>query len=182
MATTVTAPMTLEDLERLPDDGNKYEVSEGELIVMPPPKSLHSLVASRMIELLLVAGKQIEGRRVLAEAGYVLSRDPLTVREPDVSVVSKERILSTDEDGYFERAPELAMEVVSPSDSAQDLEVKVQRYLRYGAKQVWIVYPKAKRVHVYRAEGAPQILEESETLEGADVLPGFSVKVADLFL
>jgi Uma2 family endonuclease len=182
MASTLTAHMTLEEFERLPDDGNKHELSEGELIVMPPVKSLHSLVAAAIVELLQTYLRQHPVGRALPEAGYVLSRNPLTVRQPDVSVLSNERIAATPEDKYFERSPELAVEVVSPSDSAQDLETKVEQYLRFGAKQVWIVYPTKKRVHVFRPDAAPAVLNESQSLDGGDVLPGFSVKVADLFV
>jgi Uma2 family endonuclease len=182
MATTLTAPITLADLERLPDDCNKYEVSEGELIVMPPVKSLHTLVALTVLETLQTYLKQQSIGRAIPEAGYLLSRNPLTVRQPDVSVLSNERIASTSEDKYFEGSPELAVEVVSPSDSAQDLETKVEQYLRFGSKQVWIVYPKKKRVHVFRPNAGPAILDESQMLEGGNVLPGFSVKVSDLFV
>lgn len=125
MATRLTAPITLEDLERLPDDANTYEVSDGELIVMPTPKSLHSLIALRVLEILQAFLKEHPFGRAIPESGYVLSREPLTVRQPDVSVLSNQRIHATDEDGYFESSPELAVEVVSPSDSAQDLETKV---------------------------------------------------------
>lgn len=182
MATTTTAPITLEEFERLPDDGNKHELSEGELITMPGPKSRHSLVAATVFEFLLNFLKQLATGRVLMEAGYVLSRDPLTIREPDISFLSNERILTTDEDDYFEGAPELAVEVVSPSDSAQDLQVKVRQYLRFGAKQVWVLYPKTKTVEVH-CHGIPTAtLEESQTLTGGDLLPGFSVTVSDLFV
>lgn len=174
--------MTLEEFERLPDDGNKHELSEGELIVMPPVKSLHSLVATAIAEALHAYLRQHRVGRAIAEAGYILSRKPLTVRQPDVSVLSNERIRATPPSAYFEGAPELAVEVVSPSDSAKDLETKVQQYLRYGAHEVWIVYPEVKRIHVYRAGAGATILDESHTLDGGDVLPGFSVKVADLFV
>lgn len=174
--------MTLEEFERLPDDGNTYELSEGELITMPGPKSRHSLVAATVFEFLLNFLKQLATGRVLIEAGYVLSRDPLTIREPDISVLSNERILTTNDDDYFEGAPELAVEIVSPSDSAQDLQVKVRQYLRFGAKQVWVLYPKTKSMEVHRS-GVPTVtLEETETFAGGDLLPGFSVKVSDLFV
>lgn len=182
MPTTLTAPMTLEEFERLPDDGNKHELSEGELIVMLPVKSLHSLVALAVQEMLLSYLKQHPLGRAIREAGYVLSRKPLTVRQPDISVLTNERILATPPNAYFEGAPELAVEVVSPSDSAKDLESEVQQYLRYGAREVWVVYPEVKRIHVYRAAAGPTILDESQSIEGGDVLPGFSVKVADLFV
>jgi Uma2 family endonuclease len=181
MAATLTTRITLEEFSRLPDDGNKHELNEGELVVMPPPKSLHSLVAARVFEVLLSVVKQLAIGRLLMEAGYVLSRDPLTVRQPDVSIVGTERFLATAEDQYFEGAPELAVEVVFLSDSAQDLVTKVRQYLRFGAKQVWVLYPKSKSVHIFRPN-TTMVLEENETLDGGDLLSGFSVKVADLFV
>ena len=181
-ATTLTAPITLEEFERLPDDGNKHELSEGELIVMPPVKSLHSRVALIVQKVLLNYLNQQPFGSAFAEAGYVLSRNPLTVRQPDISILSNDRILATDEDGYFQDAPELAVEVVSPSDSAQDLEIKIEQYLHAGARQVWILYPKQKRIYVHQPGAPVRVLNQSDTLTGGDLLPGFSVKVADLFL
>jgi Uma2 family endonuclease len=172
--------MTLEEFSRLPEDGNKHELSEGELVIMPPVKSLHSLVALAVLEILQAYLKQHPLGRALPEAAYVLSRSPLTVRQPDISVLSNERILATGEDDYFEGAPELAVEVISPSDTADDMGIKVEQYLRFGAKQVWVVYPKRKRVHVHRPDQAMAALDQTQTLEGGDLLPGFSVKVADL--
>lgn len=89
---------------------------------------------------------------------------------------------TTDLDGYVEGAPELAVEVVSPSDSAEDLEVRVEQYLHFGSKQVWVVYPKTKRIHVFRPESQVRVLDETQTLDAAELFPGFSVKVANLFL
>lgn len=180
MATTLTPPLTIEEFSRLPRGSEQHEMSAGELITMPPPKSLHTVVALVVLEVLQDYLRQQGSARAIPEAGYVLSRDPLTIRQPDISVLSKARIRSTDPDSYFEGAPELAVEVVSPSDSAEDLQLKVRQYLQAGARQVWILYPKTKCVHVFHgSEG--KILNESQTLEGGDLLPGFSVKVADLF-
>jgi Uma2 family endonuclease len=81
-----------------------------------------------------------------------------------------------------EGAPELAVEIVSPSQSAEDLEVKVQQYLRSGGKQVWVVYPITRRVHIFLASGEVTILDETQTLGPGDLLSGLSVKVADVFL
>ena len=91
-------------------------------------------------------------------------------------MVSKELIRVTGENEHLEGAPELAVEVVSPSDSAQDLSLKVDQYLGAGTKQVWVLYPKVKRVHVFYSEAAPSMLDATQTLLGADVVPGFSVK------
>jgi len=173
--------MTLGEFERLPDDGNKHELSEGELIVMPPVKFLHTLVAAAILDILRAYLREHPIAGAFAEAGYVLSHDPLIIRQPDISVLSNQRIAATQKDGWVEHSPELAVEIVSPSDFAQDLEVKVEQYLRYGAQQVWIVFPKQKQVHVHQPGSPRMVLNESETLPGGDLLPGFSVKVSDLF-
>jgi Uma2 family endonuclease len=181
MATTIDVPLTLEEFAQL-SDAMRHEISEGELITMAPPKFLHTLVAVAVFELLQAYLKQHGGARAFPEAGYVLSHDPLTIRQPDVSVLTAERIRATNVDAYVEGAPELAVEVVSPSHSAQDLEIKVQQYLHSGAKQVWVVYPIAKRAHVFRPGSQVTVLGETQTLDAGDLLPGFSVKVADLFV
>ena len=109
--------------------------------------------------------KQRDTHRAIPEAGYILARDPLTIRQPDVSVISRERIRATSADSYFEGAPELAVEIVSPSDSAEDLDSKIRQYLESGAEQVWILYPKSRTGHVFSAGAAPRILTEDQTLD-----------------
>ena len=105
---------------------------------------------------------------------------PLTISQPDVSVVSKERIQATDEDSYFEGAPELAVEVVSPNDPADDLELKVRQYLKAGAKQIWVLYPKTQHLHVHMANQT-LVLKCDDILSGGEFLPGFAVKLSDFF-
>jgi Uma2 family endonuclease len=181
MASTITPPLTLEEYAQLPSDGVRHEISEGELITMSGPKSLHTLVALAIFEPLQAYLKQHGAARALPQASYILSREPLTVRQADVSVLSKQRIESTAPDDYFEGAPELAVEVISPSDSAEDLEVKVDKYQHSGSKQVWVVYPNAKRIHIFKPDRQVRVLDETQTLEGGEFLPGFSMKIADLF-
>ncbi len=181
MATTITAPLTLEEFAQLPDDGVRHEISEGELITMAPPKFLHSRIARRVFKAIEAALDKSGSGEALAEAGYVLSREPLTIRQPDLSLLSQERIQGTAPDDYFEGAPDLAVEVVSPSHSAQDLEVKVEQYLHSGSKQVWVLYPNTKRVHVFKPDRQIRVLDETQTLDAGDLLPGFSIKIADFF-
>jgi Uma2 family endonuclease len=174
MATVTSTALTLEEFARLPADGARHEINAGELITLPPPKSLHSRLA-RSVFLTLHDALRNEGEReVYQEAGYVLTREPLTIRQPDVSVLSIARVQATEEDSYFEGGPDLAVEVVSPSDSAEDLEIKVRQYLSAGAKQVWVLDPKTRDVCVWQASGAM-------ALKGAELLPGFGIKVSDLF-
>jgi Uma2 family endonuclease len=164
----------------MPRTGEKHELSEGELLTMPPAKLLHTLIAQTLQELLQAYLTKHRKARALIEVGYVLSRDPLTVRQPDVSILSNDRIRATPSDDYCEGAPELAIEVVSPSDSAEDLELKARQYLLSGGKEVWIVYPKTKTVHILRP-GSAQVFEENSVVESPELLPGLSIKVADLF-
>jgi len=179
MATITSAPLTVEEFARLPGDDARHEINAGELITLPPPKSAHSRLASSLfigLHAVLKGGL----REVFMEAGYVLSREPLTIRQPDVSVLSKARIEATAEDSYFEGSPELAVEIVSPSETAQDLEIKVRQYLSAGAQQVWVLYPKTQDVHVFGVDRVV-VLKNDQVLEGGELLAGFAVKVSELF-
>lgn len=119
MAAT-TSPITWQAFEQLPaGDGFHREVVEGELIVLPAPKSRHSLMAGTVAEALLPVEKRGTAE-VLMEAGYRLSGDPPTWIQPDVSVLRVERARATGGDDYFAGSPELAVEVVSPSETARD--------------------------------------------------------------
>ncbi len=176
--------MTVEEFSRLPADGAWHEMNAGELITLPPPKSLYSLTSLAVLEALQPYLRQHPLGRAIPEAGYILFREPLTIRQPDVSVLSKARIAATPEDSYFEGAPELAIEIVSPSDSpsdsAEDLQIKVQQYLNTGSKQVWVLYPKTQDVWVWTAKHG-FLLKSDEILSGGDLLPGFTVKVSEFF-
>ncbi len=181
MATLISAPVTLEEFARLPKDGACHELNAGELITLPPPKSLHSRIVAAVVFKIQAHLDPVGASQALPEAGYILSRDPLTIRQLDVSVISRERIRATDPDSYFEGAPELAVEVVSPWDSAEDLDIKTKQYLQSGAHQVWILYPRTQTVHIFSRGVATFILDQDQTLEGGNLLPGFTVPVASLF-
>ena len=122
------------------------------------------------------------GRVFAAETGFLLRRDPDTVRAPDVAFVSGER-LGTGEipAGFLEMAPDLAVEVVSPGDSATAVQAKVDDWLAAGTRLVWVVDPGARSVTVHRPAGAAAVVPEAGTLDGAPVFPDFRVRVRDLF-
>jgi Uma2 family endonuclease len=102
------------------------------------------------------------------------------VRAPDVGFVAKERLTGPIPDKYFPFAPDLAVEVVSPSDTAQDIREKVLDFLKAGTRLVWVVYPESKTVDVYRPDGV-QVVEINGTLDGGDVLPGFRLALRAVF-
>jgi Uma2 family endonuclease len=118
---------------------------------------------------------------VLVEAGYVLRRMPDTVRGPDISFVSVARLPSNQiPETFIPGAPDLAVEIISPSSRWSEVEEKVADYLAGGARLVWLVDPRERRVVVRYPDRAPAVLAENDTLDGEDVVPGFTLPVAEL--
>lgn len=173
--------LTLEEFERLPHDGTIHELSEGELIRVTYPKSGHNRIASRLYRKLATFLEQEALGEIFVEAAYLLAADPPTLRVPDVSFLHSSRLHGQDPDDYFRGAPELAVEIVSPSDSAEELDLKIRQYLKAGARAVWVLYPKTRSVHVFERGGASRVLSEGDRLEAPELFPGWSVPVAELF-
>ncbi len=171
--------LSFEEFMALPDDGNRHELNQGELVVVPPPHSEHNVILDNIKVILTdyVRGKGIG--RVLTEAGYLLSSDPeKIVRQPDVSFLSRSRVKKAD--SYFEGASEIAIEVVSPGDDAADLDLKVRQYLANGSREVWVFYPKTRSVQIHQSGGRVVKLADTDTLT-SDLFPGWSARVADFF-
>jgi Uma2 family endonuclease len=115
------------------------------------------------------------------EAGYRLSNDPPTWIQPDVSVLRVERARATSGDGYFEGSPELAVEVVSPSETARDLNRKIDALLAGGCLAVWVVYPEEQEVRVFVPGGTSYTRRVNETLTAPELLADWELPVAKLF-
>ena len=163
-----------------PADGTRQELVKGEIIAMPPVKGRHGIVASRIDRKL---GNYVDVRKlgwVAVEAGTRLERDPDTVRGPDVSFYSIDRQPEMP-DGYFEIAPDLAVEVLSPDDRRRKVREKIAESVANGVRLVWLVDPEARTVMVYSGNTRGVEYVEADTLDGGDVLPGFTCPVADLF-
>ena len=178
MATT-THLMTAEELMRLPDDGLQHELIKGELLTMPPPKFEHGRVAANLTVLLFSHVKANNLGYVCCETGYKLETNPDTVLGPDVSFVARQR-LDKVPDGYFPGAPDVAVEVLSPSDRRSRVEWKTEVWLSLGARSVWVVNPKTRTVEVVRADGLRRLFLETDELVD-DTVPGFRVRVAEIF-
>ncbi len=100
---------------------------------------------------------------------------------PDVAFISKDHPQS-EGDGFYDHAPDLAVEVISPSEHAADIDLKTQKYLEYGTKLVWVIYPKTQRIVVYSSGmQSGSTVDINGTLDGGDVLPGFTLPVRDIF-
>ena len=173
--------LTLEEFMALPGDGVRHELNQGELITMTPPSAVHAVVVEKIRRSL---AKYVDENRiglVLVDAGYLLFRAPeKTVRQPDVSYLSQERVARAAEALYFEGAPLLAVEVVSPGDSAADLQLKIRQYLEAGAAEVCIAYPSTRSIQVYLRGGREYTANETDSLT-TDLFPGWSARVSEFF-
>lgn len=177
-----THEMTAEDLMRMPDDGFRYELVKGEIRKMAPAGAPHGHVA---VQVTWRLAQYVEANNLgavfAAETGFKIARDPDTIRAPDVAFVSRSRIPPGGiPSGYWQGAPDLAVEVVSPGDAYVEVEDKVLDWLEAGTRMVIVVNPAKRVVSVYRALKAV-VLTENNVLDGDDVVPGWSVAVKDLF-
>ncbi len=178
---TATARITAEEFWKLYGDRNR-ELVAGEVIDLSPGSVEHGKITLKAaFPLQTFLRKHPLGELFGNDTGFLLSRNPDTVRGPDIAFVRRERLANLPREGFFPGAPDLAIEVVSPNDLAQEVERKVQEYLTAGATLVWVLYPETRRVIVYRPSGEARVLGEQDTLEGTDVLPGFACKVEELF-
>lgn len=149
---------------------------------MSPTGWIHGRIASRLdgrLRLHVEANKL--GEVFAAETGFLLGRNPDTIRAPDVAFVRRTRLTNLPEQGFFPGAPDLAVEVLSPDDSASEVLEKVQNWLEAGTVQVWVVNPKNKTINMYEREGRVCVYHEADEVDGGELLPGFTLKVAGVF-
>lgn len=158
------------------------ELVGGELVMMSPAGFDHGRFASRIVAALENhVARQVLGVVTTAEAGFQLAHDPDTVRAPDVAFVRADRIPSGGVKGFFQGAPDIAVEVVSPSDRVREVAAKVQDWLHAGCLIVWVVDPETRTVTVHRSREEIATLTAGDSLTGSDVLPEFSMPVAEVF-
>ena len=184
---SATAPieplgMTAEDLLELPADHMRHELVEGELRTMSPAGGEHGRVALAIgARILQHVDEHSLGLAFAAETGFVLRRRPDTVRAPDVAFVAVDRLAQGAGRGFPELAPDLVVEVVSPSDRASEVAEKAAMWLDAGVRLVWVVDPQARLAAVHHPGGLVTVLREDAVLDGEDVLPGFRLPLAPLF-
>ena len=181
--TIQTEIVTATELLHMPDDGWRYELVKGELKRMAPAGHEHGKIAVRLTWRL---GQYVEenglGAVYAAETGFLLASDPDTVRAPDAAFVKRHRVEETgDAKGYWPGAPDLAVEVISPGDTYTEVEEKAVEWLDAGAHMVVVIDPQKKTATVYRALDDIAILTGGDVLDGGDIIPGWSVQIADLF-
>ena len=163
-------------------DENRYELIHGKVRTMPPAGDLHGDLAMGLGGWMRVHADQNDlGKVFAAETGFFLKMNPDTVRAPDTGFVRKDRLPLRLAGKYFPGAPDLAVEVVSPNDRADEVQDKVQDWLSHGTQLVWVVEPKTRTVTIYRPDGTANVLQATDTLDGEDVLPGFRFPLSRLW-
>ena len=178
MGTVTTGRMTFEEFERLPDEPGKRELLDGEVIELPPPKLEHTRASKWIYDQLLGALAAAHGRgeaaelgEVYSEAGYLLPGHGYV--QPDVSVTHA----AQEHEEYLTGAPAIAIEVISESNTAREMEKKVELYFRYGAREVWRVYRDPLHFVIHFADNSRTVREGSVT---TSLLPGFELSLAEL--
>lgn len=173
--------MTESDLMNVADDSCRHELVAGVIVAEPFPTHGHDRTFRRVLRLLGDFAESHGLGEVFGEAGYVLARDPDTVRGPDLSFISRERLKDFDDARLFSGAPDLAVEILSPSNRRGEMHAKVADFLAAGARLVWVVDPKRKSVTTYRTLLSPRRFGVNDTLDGEDVLPGLMILVEAIF-
>ena len=181
----VAHPVTAEELAEVVarDDEHRYELVAGELEMMSPAKPRHGRIVGRLTGPLqtYVRARRL-GEVYGAETGFLLGRNPDTVRGPDVAFVRRERVAQVgDTDDWWPGAPDLAAEVLSPDDSYSKVRQKVGLWLSGGARLVLVVDPRRRIVEVHHPGEPLRELTEGDTIDGEDVVPGWRLPVAELF-
>jgi Uma2 family endonuclease len=180
---TATRITTADELLHMPDDGFRYDLLEGELRKMSPPGSVHGYVTMEVsYRLAEHVRRNSLGSVFAAETGFRIGRNPDTVLAPDVSFIRKERIGVTGiPTAFYPEAPALVVEVVSPADTAEEVDDKMHRWFAAGVELAWVVYPSGRTVTVYNGLDSIRVLSENDMLDGGSVVPGFTCRVGDLF-
>jgi len=168
--------LTFEQFEQYHDDGLKHELLNGEHIVVPPPKFPHNSLQHRLVRLLYPYVERHQLGDVRMEAGFKLSSN--TWLQPDVSFIRAAQIERMGPSGYLEGSPALAIEVASDSNTAAQLDLKMEQYFAHGAEEVWIVYPQTKKIRIHFPDG--QSKTAGNELQ-SDLFPGLSIPLSAIF-
>jgi len=173
--------ITAEEFALMP--GSEHmELIRGEVRVTMPPSREHGRIALAIGTLLRLWASEGSHGEVGVESGFILAHDPDIVRGPDVYFVRADRIPSTDTpNAFWTIAPDLAIEVISPSETVEDVRGKIRDYLAAGTPLVWTIHPSTREVVVYTPDGMARTYSEDAVIEYPDILPGFSCKVSELF-
>ena len=172
-----------EQLWSLPHEGKRYELVAGELRMMSPSGWKHGEIVGKFHVML---GRHIEdyrlGRLFGAETGFLIARNPDTVRAPDIAFIRQEHLPESDPaEAFWPGPPDLAVEVLSPNDRRADLDEKIRDWLAAGVQLVWIVDPSQRTVTTYRSPEDVTVQTADDELAGGKIVPGFRCSITEIF-
>jgi Uma2 family endonuclease len=173
--------MSIEQFDVLPDKETvRYELDAGVLItVLASPSLFYNMIRDRLGMKLYAFVSELKLGLVSWETEFQLAE--AAVRIPDLSFIHEERLERLDARERLRGAPDLAIEIASPSDKPDDLARKAQQYLAAGSGAVWVLYPEARLAYLYSPGGHIEVREDSQALDNPELLPGFSVALAEIF-
>jgi Uma2 family endonuclease len=173
--------MTADELLHTSIPDKQVELVRGVLVIREPPGYLHGDVAMRLsLRLARYVDEHSLGRVLAAETGFKLQSTPDTVRAADVAFIRAERVPDPRPEGYPAMAPDLVAEVLSPRDRPGEVLAKVGDWLEAGAQLVWVIDPRRRLARIYRQDGTEAVIPEHESLDGENVVPGFSCPVTSI--
>jgi len=178
-----TKTWTDEEFMALPDDGHHYEIINGELIDMGNSGALHGYVCS-VLMILLGSYVRQQNLGAMLDSSTAFKMKNGNKRSPDIAFFAKERLqgIAVLPSGYLEGAPDLAVEVLSPGNTVEEIDDKLTEYFENGSRLVWVINPTQHYVLVYRSAQEPdRLLKGKDSLDGVEVIPGFTLAIADLF-
>lgn len=172
---TKAMTMTAEQYAALDEpEGVRYELSEGELVVTPSAMFFHNRICKRIAYPLIGFTGRHKLGEVVWETDFQLNED--TVRRPDIAFISAEKLALIDPHKRLQMAPDLVVEIASPSDRPDDLMQKVQQYLKAGTATVLVIYPEAHLAYLYRGHGNVQVFEKGPI----ELPPGFTIDLDEI--
>ena len=173
--------MTAEELLHTSLPNKRAELVRGRLIIREPPGGQHgSITATLTMRLANHVDLTGAGRLFAGDTGFKLSREPDTVRAPDIAFVRREQLPTPIPTAYLECAPDLVVEILSPHDRPGETLAKVADWIAAGARLVWVIDPQRRLTRIYRLDGTESTISETDALSGEDVLPGFSCSLASV--
>ena len=174
--------LTAAELERIELPDKSTELVRGRLVIREPPSTEHGRIQANLAYFITDFVRRNRLGVVFGQdTGFRIASDPDTVRAPDVAYVARDRANQIPNRGYAPLAPDLVGEIISPDDRPGELLTKVGDWLEAGAKLVWVVEPRVREARVYRRDGSLTIIQSNGSLDGEDILPGFSCALADVF-
>ncbi len=172
---------TADEFAALPSDGLRLELVRGEIVAMAPAFEDHGVTAARIATLLGYHVLANDLGRMYMLTGFFIQTNPDTVLAPDMAFIATDRMPPKGPPGWVRVMPDLVAEVVSSGDRPAEIAEKARMWLDAGVKLVWVVFPTRQAIEVYQPNQATMTLSAGATLDGGNVVPGFSVPVAQVF-